>query len=202
MKLLLLFLLAAAVALSVSAARVRWDQLETYSFEKYVSDFGKHYSSPRDYQARKLIFEHRLKNIIQHNRDESFSWKRGVNHLSDRTDQEFRRLLGYKKAIGFNSRTRDSRTTHAFDNVVLSSLPESVDWRFNGIISDVKDQGQCGSCWTFGTAESIESYWALATQQLNVLSEQQILDCTPNPNQCGGTGGLKVELLSWLLKQW
>jgi cathepsin L len=49
--------------------------------------------------------------------------------------------------------------------------------------------GQCGSCWTFGTAEVIESYYALATGQLPTLSEQQILDCVPNPDQCGGTGG-------------
>ncbi len=49
--------------------------------------------------------------------------------------------------------------------------------------------GECGSCWTFGTTETIESYWAMATGNLMSLSEQQILDCTPNPNECGGTGG-------------
>ncbi len=49
--------------------------------------------------------------------------------------------------------------------------------------------GECGSCWTFGTAESVESYYALSTGQLTDLSEQQILDCTPNTNDCGGTGG-------------
>ena len=35
----------------------------------------------------------------------------------------------------------------------------------------------------------MESYYALASGQLAVLSEQQILDCTPNPNDCGGMGG-------------
>jgi len=68
-------------------------------------------------------------------------------------------------------------------------LPPSVDWRTKGVVTDVKDQGGCGSCWTFGTAETIESFWALAGNTLTVLSEQQILDCTPNPNDCGGTGG-------------
>jgi hypothetical protein len=71
----------------------------------------------------------------------------------------------------------------------ISTLPTSVDWRDQNVISAVKDQGKCGSCWSFGTAESIESHWALATGQLQDLSEQQILDCTPNPNACGGTGG-------------
>ena len=47
----------------------------------------------------------------------------------------------------------------------------------------------CGSCWSFGTAETVESHWAIATGHLTQLSEQQILDCTPNTNDCGGTGG-------------
>lgn len=79
----------------------------------------------------------------------------------------------------------------------------NVDWREKNIITPVKDQGfymilkiyinffigQCGSCWSFGTAEIIESYWALKKNHLMELSEQQILDCTPNPNHCGGVGG-------------
>jgi len=72
-----------------------------------------------------------------------------------------------------------------------SAVPDSVDWREKGIVTAVKDQGRCGSCWTFGTAETIESYYALkyGVQKIMDLSEQQILDCTPNPNDCGGTGG-------------
>jgi len=70
----------------------------------------------------------------------------------------------------------------AFDGI-------NVDWRTKGVITPVKNQGACGSCWTFATAETIESYNALLYKQLLVLSEQQILDCTPNPNDCGGTGG-------------
>jgi len=56
-------------------------------------------------------------------------------------------------------------------------------------VSPVKDQGQCGSCWSFAAAETIESMWAVQTGKLVELSEQNILDCTPNPHHCGGTGG-------------
>jgi len=58
-----------------------------------------------------------------------------------------------------------------------------------GVVTAVKDQGDCGSCWTFATAETIESHYAIAKGPLWDLSEQQILDCTSNPDQCGGTGG-------------
>jgi len=71
----------------------------------------------------------------------------------------------------------------------INDLPVNVDWRTKGIISPVKDQGECGSCWSFGTAETVESYYAKSTNLLAVLSEQQILDCTANVDDCGGTGG-------------
>ena len=71
------------------------------------------------------------------------------------------------------------------------SLPASFDWRNYqpAVISPVKNQGACGSCWTFAASECAESAYALKTGKLVDLSEQQILDCTPNPDHCGGTGG-------------
>jgi len=71
----------------------------------------------------------------------------------------------------------------------LTDLPISVDWRNSSIVTDVKDQGMCGSCWAFAATECIESAVAQATGQLLVLSEQNMVDCTPNPEHCGGTGG-------------
>ena len=52
----------------------------------------------------------------------------------------------------------------------IKQVPKSVDWRDKGVITDVKDQGMCGSCWAFGTTESIESYAAINTGILQTLS--------------------------------
>jgi len=73
--------------------------------------------------------------------------------------------------------------------VRIASLPKHVDWREKGVVTAVKDQGMCGSCWTFAATSAIESHYAIATGEVEDLSEQQILDCTPNPKHCGGTGG-------------
>merc|ERR1740130_1982705 len=53
----------------------------------------------------------------------------------------------------------------------------------------VKNQGQCGSCWTFASTETVESRYFVASGKLLVLSPQTYVNCVKNPNQCGGTGG-------------
>jgi len=113
--------------------------------------------------------------------------KKGVNQFTDQTPEEFRHLLGVKKGLLHSSAPSLSSSPSPVSS--LGDLPDSVDWRSKGVISAVKDQGQCGSCWTFGAAEGLESAWAISTGQLVDLSEQQILDCTPNPQHCGGSGG-------------
>lgn len=72
----------------------------------------------------------------------------------------------------------------------VSDLPTSVDWRTRAdTVTAVKDQGSCGSCWAFASTAVLESHVAIATGELFDLSPQQIAFCTPNPNQCGGSGG-------------
>jgi cathepsin L len=180
-------LLALLLLITGLEAKTTWDQLDSYTFSDYVDEFGRTYSSSEEYAFRKQIFETNLEIIKAHNRDSSKTWKQGVNNLSDRTEEEYRRLLGYRKDLAAVLPKKGKLIMSRVNN--LTALPTEVDWRKSGVISPVKDQGQCGSCWAFGTAESLESSWALATGQLPILSEQQILDCVPNPNQCGGVGG-------------
>jgi cathepsin L len=83
----------------------------------------------------------------------------------------------------------DTILSEAESAALLASLPKHWDWREHGVVTPVKSQGGCGSCWSFSAAEAIESAHAIATGELVVLSEQNILDCTPNPLMCGGKGG-------------
>jgi Papain family cysteine protease len=57
-------------------------------------------------------------------------------------------------------------------------LPEAVDWRGWGAVGPVKDQGVCGSCWTFSASQVMSSAWWMATGEYVSLSEQQVLDCS------------------------
>merc|ERR1719460_1470366 len=102
----------------------------------------------------------------------------GVNHMSDRTETE-RRVRGVDKALLHHQRQTPPPSVNISD---LDALPASVDWRGHHppIISPVKNQGSCGSCWTFASTETAEAHWALKTGHLEDLSEQFILDCIPN----------------------
>lgn len=96
-------------------------------------------------------------------------------------------MKGLNKGQLFGQR----RNSGSLDSVrSLSGLPSSVDWRTKkNILTPVKNQGQCGSCWAFASTENLESHLALKTGILQTLSPQFILDCVPNPQHCGGTGG-------------
>lgn len=65
--------------------------------------------------------------------------------------------------------------------------PLNVDWRGAGVVTSIKNQGECGSCWSFTTVALCESSLILkkkATRSID-LSEQFLVECTPNSN-CGG----------------
>jgi len=142
------------------------------------------------FSSTKALFEQRLQEIIEHNNNPSFTWQVGVNQFTDMTEEELKSFLTMNKKLLYNSHFLRGEVTPQLPKAYEpQDLPTSVDWRTKGIITGVKNQGSCGSCWSFGAAECIESMWAQKSGKLVVLSEQNILDCTPNPKHCGGTGG-------------
>jgi len=179
-------------------ATPQWHELARYSFEEYSRDFSRMYASAEEGASRRAIFERRLADILLHNANPSTTWKKGVNHFTDRTEQELSSLRGYDKHLGFLQ--KEKRTLRPFhqqaneaieqlSHVNIDDLPSYVDWREQGVVTPVKDQGRCGSCWTFGSTEMLESHYAIKKGVLVELSEQAILDCVPNPQSCGGSGG-------------
>jgi len=147
---------------SVSCVRPKWHQLSGYTFEKYVNDFGKN-NAFHEIDFRREIFERKLESIQKHNANPHFTWKEGVNHFTDHTEEEFGRVLGYNKKLGYSQVAKRSNIPNEkFVNIDLTTLPQSVDWRDKNVLSPVKDQGRCGSCWSFAAAETLPlrvSYW-------------------------------------------
>mmetsp|Transcript_45543 Transcript_45543/g.142909 ORF Transcript_45543/g.142909 Transcript_45543/m.142909 type:complete len:390 (-) Transcript_45543:85-1254(-) len=171
---------------------------QDYTFEDFVADFGKSYAGPQERAARQRTFEERLRAVQAHNADPSHTWLRGINHFSDLSEAEFARSgrVGLHRTLARQAASAAAAAGAQVgepDGVQGSGgsaqLPASVDWRAKSVVSSVKDQGSCGSCWAFATTETVESHAALASGLLPVLSPQQLVDCAPNPLSCGGTGG-------------
>jgi cathepsin L len=157
-----------------------------YTVDDYLRDFGRQYT-PEEAAWRVPLLSQRLASIAAHNTDPGqHAYQQGVNHLTDRSDEELGRLRGL--------RLSDERSTQQQFSASVTMTPAEraaveVDWRAAGILTPVKDQMGCGSCWAFAAIEAIEAQYALQSGRLEELSEQQILECTPNPLECGGDGG-------------
>lgn len=124
----------------------------------------------------------------------------GLNGYADLTATEWKARVG---AGGFNSNGGSSSTTADAKGVVL--LPEtnatSIDWRTKGVVTPVKAEGVCGSCWAMSAIEAIESAYAIATGALRSLSVQQVLECSLNcsAGACGCNGGLPSSAFKYVM---
>eukprot|EP00349_Pseudokeronopsis_sp_Brazil_P008591 CAMPEP_0202968126 /NCGR_PEP_ID=MMETSP1396-20130829/13284_1 /ASSEMBLY_ACC=CAM_ASM_000872 /TAXON_ID= /ORGANISM="Pseudokeronopsis sp., Strain Brazil" /LENGTH=344 /DNA_ID=CAMNT_0049694059 /DNA_START=131 /DNA_END=1165 /DNA_ORIENTATION=+ len=154
-----------------------------------MKDF--HLSFPaEEVNMRKELFEKERARVISHNQANR-GWKEGLNRFSTLTVQEKKKLFGRNKSMAPKQGTLASEhpLPGNFPLRPVSELPTSVDWREKGVVSAVKDQGHCGSCWAFASTATIESHVAIASGKLFDLSVQQTAMCSPNPNHCGGVGG-------------
>lgn len=115
----------------------------------------------------------------------------GVNEFSDMTWDEFQ-----KHRLGAAQNCSATlRGNHKLTNVVL---PDSKDWRKSGIVSPVKAQGSCGSCWTFSSTGALEAAYKQAFGKDISLSEQQLVDCAGAFNNFGCNGGLPSQAFEYI----
>lgn len=187
MKLVSGIILAAAIA--AQAKRPQWDELEGYTFEQYVEDFGKHYPTPEEHETRRHLFEGKLADVREHNAAGGASWRKGINQFSDMTHEEYAVRLGYRRGAGSGAMEATPWSSQPASTIPADTLPTEVNWWTQNVVTAVKDQGRCGSCWAHAATETLESHVAINSGELYVLSTQQLVSCSPNSHDCGGWGG-------------
>ncbi|KAJ6679066.1 CYSTEINE PROTEASE [Salix purpurea] len=154
-------------------------------YEEWLVKHGKNYNALGEKENRFEVFKDNLMFIDQHN-SENRTYTVGLNRFADLTNEEYRSMYlgtrtGHKKRL--------SKTSDRYAPRVDDSLPDSVDWRKEGAVAEVKDQGGCGSCWAFSTIAAVEGVNKIVTGDLIVLSEQELVDCDNSYNE-GCNGGL------------
>jgi C1A family cysteine protease len=134
---------------------------------------------------------------------QNLTYALGHNQFSGMSTEDFREYLGYSKLFGETSNLRGVLSFETVGAGDLTSLPKSIDWVELGAVTSVKDQGQCGSCWSFSTTGALEGAYYLANGQLISFSEQQLVDCDNWKNggrDHGCNGGLMDNAFNWIGK--
>ena len=166
----------------------------TETFDSWVIKYDKSYSTVQELDYRRDVWEKNEK-IEKHNYEAdrgNATYHMGINQLTDLTGAEFRNLYLAPRLTDKPPVTKCKNRTFSG-----SSEHKEKDWRKGKHISvtRVKDQGQCGSCWSFAATGTIEGAWARKTNWTGfeyhppAFSEQQIVDCSKSYNNEGCSGG-------------
>jgi len=151
------------------------------AWEDYKLDFDKRYTAEEE-AMRYANWKKTTEEVELHNAQYSHEFTQAVNELSDLTDEEFEKYyLGYKMAS-----EPDNATLHVPSN---DPIPNNIDWRQQGLVTGVKNQGRCGSCYSFSASGALEGAWAKSRGTLPNLSESQIVDCSGRWGNHGCQGG-------------
>merc|ERR1711973_330055 len=178
------------IVLAVALVAAQALDLDT-EWEGFKIKYGKSLLTDQEHDIRKNIFAANLKFIEKHNAEHALglhTFTVGINQFADLTNEEF-----VKQFTGFA----------AADDVpeslveIIGDRPESIDWREEGAVTPVKNQGQCGSCWAFSTIGTIEGAHFKETGKLVSLSEQNLMDCSRANYGCNG--GFPYEALRYVI---
>ncbi|XP_017467683.1 PREDICTED: putative cysteine proteinase CG12163 [Rhagoletis zephyria] len=149
-------------------------------FSKFQIKYNRRYHTAMEHQMRLRIFKQNLQTIQELNRNEMGSAKYGITEFADLTSTE------YKQRTGLWQRSVDKPSKNALAMIPNVELPKEFDWREKGVISNVKNQGMCGSCWAFSVTGNVEGLHAVKTGKLEEYSEQELLDCDTTDSACNG----------------
>lgn len=156
------------------------------SFETWIEQYNRTYNSATERDYRASVYEQNVHRIDSHNRGD-YPWSMAVNRFADWTPAEFKTWVHRSGGYHYNASVASPWGEH---QVTYDALPASVDWTTKGAVTPVKNQQQCGSCWSFSATGSMEGAWFLKNGTLVSLSEQQLVDCSTTEGNQGCNGGL------------
>jgi len=157
------------------------EERDRKAFTTFMQKYGKMYI-PEEQENRFRIFQANLHEAEKYNNQSKFATF-GVSKFLDLTKEEFasRWLMpkypaqGMAQACLVNGITSPHYAAHE-----VAAVPETYDWRTQGVVTPVKNQQDCGSCWAFSTTGNIEGQFAIkyGASKLTSFSEQEIVDCS------------------------
>ena len=157
-------------------------------FQRFIKKYNKKYSSMTEYLARFNAFRQNIFLMVENGPQ---NHETGTTKFADMTPQEFARThlnLNFNALALVNLKPVKVKITN--------EAPDDFDWRDKNVVSAVKDQGSCGSCWAFSTVANLEGLYALKKGVIKTFSEQYLVDCDTEDEGCNG--GLMELAFDWL----
>lgn len=179
------------------------------NWEIYKMQYDKKYETTEQEEVRRSMWEENLIGVKQHNAQADrgiFTFRLGMNAYGDMSPTLFReKMLGVQSNKNMMSNGANRLWTIFDWSVVLDismldhwrlrstlpteysvTLPDHVNWRIEGYVTPVRDQGSCGACWAFATIGSLEGQLFKKTGKLKSLSVQNLVDCSSENEGCNG----------------
>jgi len=181
MKAVLLLAVLCGIAYALSEAEYQ------SSFTFWMQQHQKSYHHD-EFLLRYRTFKSNLGFINAHNaKNATFSV--ALNKFGDLSAEEFSQLyLGTRFTA-----------TGPMHKSAPQALPASWNWNTRGAVTPIKNQGQCGSCWSFSTTGSTEGCHFITTKKLVSLSEQNLMDCSTSQGNQGCDGGLMTQAMDYII---
>jgi cysteine peptidase B len=185
-------LVAMLAAIGVTGANNGADYVE--QFELFKKTHGRQYVSQSEEAKRLGYFVRNMQNAARLQVLNPLA-RFGMNEFSDLSEDEFK--VRHNAEAHFRRAIRNRQKRPAPKLKAAGKFAQQQDWRQHGAVTQVKNQGQCGSCWSFSTTGNIEGQWALAGNTLVSLSEQELVSCDTTCYGCNG--GLMDDAFEWLV---
>jgi cathepsin L len=167
------------------------------AFDQWKADFNKKYESVEVEGNKYLIFLDTWRSIVEWNENPQGNWTQKVNQFTDMTREEFTAWI----RRGSPPKRAYARGDNYWADLSHVEVPKSVDWTTKGVVTPVKNQGQCGSCWSFSTTGCIECRYAIKNGVLNSLAEQQLVDCSGSYGNQGCNGGWPYKAMEYVVSE-
>jgi len=200
MKLVAALALALSSVLVAVSGNVFIDNM-VEEFEAHAAKYGLVWT-PMESLERLVIYAKNVAMIEAHNSNASNTYKMKMNQFGHLTGEEFKAAYtGFSNSEKNMLKTGGLRMKHSVVTPFAwkgrkTELPKEIDWVKKGAVTAVKNQGTCGSCWSFSTTGALEGAYAISHGELVALSEQNLVSCDTSDNAC--SGGLMDNAFKWV----